>query len=126
MSDLIAVRGDNEAYDLQVATGAGVAIDLTGASLWFTVKKNSTHKDLQALIQKTTDDGIDLAYQGVATPSGADTTGQATIYLVPADTIKIVPGTYYYDVQMMISGIVTTLVSGDIEITADVTRNTTI
>jgi hypothetical protein len=126
VTDLIAVRGDDEDYDLTVATGAGVAIDLTNATLWFTVKKDSTDADLRALIQKTTDDGIDLAYQGVAVPSGADTTGQATIHLDPADTIKIKPGTYVYDVQMMISGVVTTLVDGDFEITADVTRSTTV
>lgn len=125
MTDLIAVRGDDENYDLTVAIN-GVAIDLTNAMLWFTVKKDSSERDLRALIQKTVGDGIELAYQGVATPSGADTTGQATIRIDPEDTEKLKPGTYIYDVQMKLAGAVTTLVSGGFEITADVTRNTTV
>lgn len=119
MSDLVAVRGDTEIYDLTVATPSGAAVDLTGSDLWFTVKKRLTDPDPAALIRKETGAGITIADQ-------VTNRGQAAIQLDPVDTEKIVPGTYYFDVQMKnVPGSITTLANGSIDITADVTRSTT-
>lgn len=122
MSDLVAVRGDNETYDLTVVLPSGSPVNLTDATLWFTVKKNKYEADSAALISKTSalNGGITIANQNTDP-------GEAAIALVPTDTNKLVPGDYYFDVQMKSStGTVTTLADGIIEITADVTRATSI
>jgi hypothetical protein len=122
VSDLVAVRGDNETYDLTVVLPSGSPVNLTDATLWFTVKKNKYEADAAALISKTSalNGGITIANQGTDP-------GEAAIALVPADTAKLVPGDYYFDVQMKSStGTVTTLADGIIEITADVTRATSL
>lgn len=122
MSDITAIRGDNESYDVTVTDAAGQRVDLTGSAMWFTVKLNQTDPDLLALVRKSTyDSGITLATQ-----SGA-TLGMATIDLLPADTSKLLaPKSLFYDVQLKTpNGKITTIVEGDFDLIADITRTTT-
>lgn len=122
MSDLVAVRGDNETYDLTVVLPDGDPVNLTDATLWFTVKKNKAEPDAAALITKTTE-----ANAGITLANQSTDPGEAAIVVLPEDTAKLVPGTYYFDVQMKSAiGTITTLANGSIDITADVTRATAI
>jgi len=116
VSEIVAQRGDNEVYDLTVVDATGARIDLTTATLKFTVKTDA--KDKQYIVQKTTGSGITNLDQGSPT-----TKGKATIALLPADTAKLLaPKTLYFDVEMTLGGIVTTVVSGDLSLVADITR----
>jgi len=116
VSDIVAQRGDNEVYDLTVVDAAGARIDLTSATLKFTVKTSS--KDKEFIVQKTTGSGITNLDQ-----SSPTTKGKATIALLPADTAKLLaPKTLYFDVEMTVGGVVTTVVSGDFSLVADITR----
>lgn len=117
--DLTAIRGDSEEYDLTVTTPSGGTFDLTDCDLWFTVKKNASDPDDWALIRKTSASG-----GGITIADQNTDPGKATIYLGPSDTERIVPDSYPYDVQLKdLPGFVTTLITGSITITADVTRS---
>ena len=116
MSEIVAQRGDNETYDLTVVDATGARVNLTTATLKFTIKTDA--KDKQYIVQKTTGSGITNLDQGSPT-----TKGKATIALLPADTAKLLaPKTLYFDVEMTVGGIVTTVVSGDLSLVADITR----
>lgn len=116
MSEIVAQRGDNEVYDLTVVDAAGARLDLTTATLKFTVKTDA--KDKQYIVQKTTGSGITALDQ-----SNPTTKGKAVIALLPADTAKLLaPKTLYFDVEMTVATVVTTVVSGDLSLVADITR----
>lgn len=85
------IAGSDQTYRITVVDANGVLVDLTGATVYYTVKQAAS--DAAALIAKTsaTVTEIDILAQ-----SGA-TLGQAEIYLVPADTSALL-GSYLYDV----------------------------
>jgi hypothetical protein len=116
VSEIVAIRGDTERYDLTVADALGTRVNLTGFELVFTVKVDPNDRNI--LIQKDTTSGIVLLDQNVQ-----GTRGMARITLSPADTEKMLaPKTLYYDVQMTDDQqVVTTVVSGDLSLVADVT-----
>jgi hypothetical protein len=119
VSSMTATRGDTNRYTLTISR-SGARVDLTGVSVWFTVKRAHADSDDDALIQKTVGDGITPADQGEAA-----TEGQAELVLAPADTASLSPTTiYYYDVQILESTVVTTVDSGTFTVSADVTRAT--
>jgi hypothetical protein len=97
----------------------GVAINLAGAKLWFTVKDNSQLTDAEAKLQMDSDTGdiqIDdpanghfiVNFHATATPSTADLEGQ-----------------WIYDIQALLSsGKVVTISGGIIEFLRNITRTT--
>lgn len=116
MSEIVAMRGDTEKYDLTVADSVGTRVDLTGAELVFTVKVDKSDRSI--LLQKDTTSGIVILDQ-----NSQATRGMARITLDPADTAKLLaPKTLYYDVQMTDDQqVVTTVISGDLSLVTDVT-----
>jgi hypothetical protein len=102
-------RGDDLVRSFTIKRN-GVGIDVTGAILWFTVKTNETDADVDAIIQNEF-------------PIPSATTGVFTWTLVHSITgaAKVVPGTYYYDFQLVSGGNVTTLVIGKVKIKQDIT-----
>lgn len=117
MSDIVCIRGDTEFYDLTVTDELGARVDLTGSDLWFTVKVLS--RDADIILQKTTTSGIVLADQ-----NSQATRGMARITIDPADTEKLLaPKSYYFDVQRKsMGGVVTTVVTGTLSVTDDITK----
>lgn len=104
-------RGDSREYALTFTDKEGVAIDITGWKVYFTLKKNPLINDDGALIQKD------------ITSHEAPTEGKTKIVLAPSDTDKLKPGDYVYDIQIKKpSGDVITVVKGSLKIEADVTR----
>lgn len=81
MSELVAVRGRKREWDVTVTrpTTPVQAVNLTGATLWFTVKYSPTDSDSDAVIRKVSSSG-----GGIAIVSAA--AGTATITLEPVDT----------------------------------------
>lgn len=111
---LVAIRGDDEDYEVTVKDEDGVVIDLTGGTLFFTVKENKTDTDAQSLIYKT------------ITSFDAPTTGIQIISLTHDDT-DINPGDYWFDIQFKTSeGAITSRRAGKFIVERDITIRTTI
>lgn len=114
-------RGNSRNYRLTVrepATGANPnpdAIDLTGATIVFEMKKQPERNRLQptdpVVVTKTSDN---LNEVEILSQTG-DTLGQCLVKLVPEDTRYLQPGTYAYSVQVTTAfGDVYDVVSGRI------------
>jgi hypothetical protein len=91
-------------------------VDLTGATIKFTVKKKATDPDSEAVIAKSSANAAEI---NITDAAG----GKAEIYLVPADTKDINAMSYVYDVELTTStGKVYTLVKATLRVLEDVTK----
>lgn len=118
MSELVAIRGDDEIYDIAFKMPDGVTpLNLTGAQgIWFTAKRSSLDPDADALIQKALGAGIAI----VSAPAGT-----ATLTIDAADTADIEPTTLVWDAQVKDSLTkIRTAAKGTLVIESDVTRAT--
>lgn len=113
--DLVAVRGDDETFDVAFKDPAGAILNLTGAQgIWFTAKRSSLDSDADALIQKSLGAGVTItnAIGGIA-----------RIDINGADTGLIETTTLVWDCQLKDSaGKYATAAKGVLTIQADVTR----
>lgn len=105
-------RGDSRDYALTF-TSNSVAYNITGSTIWFTLKKDRTDPDTEAALQKT------------LTVHSDPTHGITTLSLTSTDT-AIEPGRYFYDFQFKAqSGTIITFLSGTVDVLEDVTRTIT-
>lgn len=112
---LDVIRGDDKYYVINVKDGDGVAVDITGWVIFFTVKVNFSDTDHEAIISKTIMDHFDAAV------------GISKIHLTNEETNYV--GVYYYDIQIKrpnddVPGTfdIFTVLSGEIEFKQDVTQ----
>lgn len=106
-------RGDSREYNITFTDGNGDAINIKDWKVYFTVKKNYTDSDDNAIIKK------DVIVHDDST------NGKTKIMLLPGDTNNLIPARYYYDIQIRrVSGDILTVLQGKIRIKADVTRRT--
>jgi hypothetical protein len=84
-------RGDDSDFELTFTDVDGKIIDLTDGTVFFTVKKNKTDQDEDALIKKDIED------------FDHPTTGICILYLTSIETAKT-PGNYWYDIQFKDKG----------------------
>ena len=97
--------------------------------LWFTVKTLKSLADSAALIQIEETAGLVYLNAAAGTSGNGsitvtdETAGNITIGLEAVETAKLAewPHSYFYDVQMLTSGGVTTLCAGSLDVTLDVT-----
>ena len=80
------VKGDTFNLDIQILNDSGDVIDLTGATVFFTVKRNLQDTDAQALISKT------------ITSHSSPSTGETSITFTSTDVDYV--GEFYYDVKI--------------------------
>ena len=107
-------RGDKKDYTLAFKDNAGVAVPITGWKIYFTMKKNLNQSDAQAAIR------VDIIEHD--DPDN----GLTSFHLTNAQTYELIPGIYYYDIQVeKAENDILTIVSGEITILADVTRRET-
>ena len=110
---------------------------LTGyTSLWLTIKRSHDDADSASVLHVKKNasgllDGL-LYLNGAASTSNLASitvtdalTGVISIAVDEAATKELAPGEYYYDIQTLISGNVSTPDSGTFTVTADVTRSVT-
>lgn len=110
MSDLAIIRGDTETLDVAVVDeDTGEAVDISGASLWWYVKRESTDDDDDAVIAKDPSD--------ITIAPGAG--GTATVAIDEADTADVVPGVFFWELQIVLGGATRTLAGGRIRIADD-------
>lgn len=111
MNDLQIYRGDDKTWQVQFKDALEVAIDITGWSVYFTVKEKDSDTDINAKITKTITSHVD--------PTG----GKTDIILVPADTQSL-KGNFYYDIRVKKdSGEKITVLTGTLEVLKNV-KNT--
>lgn len=106
------VQGDDKTFTFNIKTAAGAAYDLTGCTVFATVKKDSADTDASALIKKTL---------SVSVPAS----GIAYWYSLAADT-KYMLGVYLFDIQLKTaSGDINTLIVDIFMVTSEITIRTT-
>jgi hypothetical protein len=91
---LVLVRGASKTVELTIVGSDKKPVDLTGATLWFTVKERVEDRD--PLILKRSTDGAQIA---ITQPFS----GKAEIYLFPGDTAKLEPQEYVFDVWVVLA-----------------------
>ena len=119
MSYLEVNRGDTEVFTVRLTDENGAPLNLTNLSLTFTAKRRPTDTDAQAVIQKTSTDGI-----AVVIPAAA---GVCTVTLDPEDTAALtsasVGRSLYWDFQVDNgAGTVRTPLFGRLAVRGDMTR----
>lgn len=111
-------RGDSLVLDVMVLQGGSPA-DLTGATVWFTAKRNLTDPDVDAVIQVESPTDITIFDQ-------TTNRGQAQVN-VPASVTAVLTEQQlqlFYDVQIKFAtGRVATVDFGTLVITPDVTQS---
>jgi hypothetical protein len=113
MTQLEAYRGDDWVKVLYFTDENGDAINITGWTIFFTVKKNEEDIDDDAVISK------DITVH--TNPTG----GVSSIVLTDDDT-DIPPREYWYDIQIKkATGAIKTVVKDNFEIHTDITRRIT-
>lgn len=109
---LVGVRGDSWSRTLQFKNSGGSPIDITGWTVFFTVKSSPGSRDEDAVLQKT-----------VTSHTNA-TGGLSAISCTAADTDNL-QGDYYFDIQIKKSdGSIKTYLYGQIKFLEDTTRRT--
>jgi len=106
-------RGDTQVYTLTIKDKDGNPIDLTGSTIFFTMKENLTLPDDSAALQ-------------VIVKTHTDPTNGITKITVPAtDTSNLKGGyTYFYDFQLVdANSNVKTLLAGKVKVLPDVTQS---
>lgn len=111
---LDVIRGDDKYYVVNIKDGAGLPIDITGWTIFLTIKDDVSVNDEDSIIAKTISEHIDPI------------NGKSKIHLTNAETNHV--GVYYYDVQVKkpngAEDDIFTVLSGEIEFKQDVTQRT--
>lgn len=103
--NLSAYMGDTKTINLTVKDSAGSAVDITGATVWMTIKNKVGDSDADALVQKE------------VTSHADPTEGETQIVITSDDTQELRAGTFKYDIQIKLaSGVVSTLFFGDYQL----------
>lgn len=106
-TEINAVRGDDENYDITLEDSAGVATDITSATIALTVKKEPT--DVTAL----------LSNAGAIVDA---VNGQFRVSISGAEWDNLPAGKYHYDVQVtFVSGDIFTALLGKLIVDQDIT-----
>jgi hypothetical protein len=87
-------RGTSKTFILEVTDEAGDVVNLTGCTIYFTVKERL--EEVNPLIQKKSSDAMEI---DIYDPTG----GKAKIYLNPADTQALALKPRTFDVWVVLS-----------------------
>lgn len=110
--------GDDYDHKFTVERPPGSPLNLTGAKLWFTIKRDSKETDAQAQLLYSTDD---IAEIEITNAVG----GEFTIHLQSSDTGSL-EGTWCYDIKAKLAaGNIIRLARGTIEFLKCITHTTT-
>ena len=108
---LVVTSGDDRTVTFTIKTAAGAAYDLTGCTVFATVKRNTEDADASALIS----DSLTVS---------APATGVAVWTIEAADTLYML-GLYKYDIQLKnSSNKIETILTDDFKVEPQVTIRT--
>jgi hypothetical protein len=106
--DLTITRGDTETVVAVLAQDeSGTPIDVTGRTYTSQLRTTQDSSIISASFTCTVTDGA---------------AGEVTCVMSPASSGELDPGYYYWDLQENASGTITTVLSGQVTVLADVTR----
>ena len=106
-------RGDSWSKTMYFENEDGARIDITGWTIFLTVKASEDDLDSAAVISKT------------ITTFSNPTAGEAEIELTPTDTAQVIES-YVFDIQVKTSaGEIYTIIEGILNISQDITIRTT-
>ena len=112
------IRGDTFRQKI-VVTKDGQPADITGWTIYFTLKKNKTDSDDNAVIKKDITNHIDPV------------NGESELLILPTETDNLL-GVYYFDIQIkrhITSPVsyddIATILEGTIKFSQDITRRVT-
>ena len=112
-TNLTVFRGDTLTKSLSFKDENSAAIDITGWTIWFTIKSSQDDADSAKVAQDE------------VTVHTSSTAGLSTISLTATETDAL-EGNYYYDIQIKkVDGTVKTVLDGRITFSKDITRATT-
>jgi len=110
MSDIRAKRGNTQTYIVNFTNSSGDEVDITGWTVWMTVKCNEDDLDTSAKVQKT---------NAIHT----DPTGGTTTFLLSATDTENLKGVYFYDVKFKnTAGTIKTVIKGKFIVEGTVTQ----
>jgi len=105
------VRGDSKTYALAFTDNDGTAIDITGWTIYYTVKERLTDDDEDAIIRK------------IVTAEAGSAVGEVNIVLENTDTQDLEIKVYWHDIQVKnLDDKINTIAFGQLNVIADVTR----
>lgn len=96
---LSVTQGEDRAIPFFVVDAAG-AVDLTGATVYFTVRKKAGDSNLPLIYKTSALPAEILITVPQATQANKD---RATIFLLPADTNPLPPADYVFDVWVKLA-----------------------
>lgn len=113
---LTGKRGDSNQYRATILNeDTGLPQNITGATIWCTLKRSKDELDATAVAQASTINGQITITDGVG--------GVCLIEFTPANTSGLTyEETLYHDVQVLLAGKVRTAIEGTITFSMDVTR----
>lgn len=105
--DLIITRGDTETLVVTITSDGSTAVNITG-------------RTYRAQIRSTQDSTTIKASFTCVVTSGAS--GQVTCTLSSTSSAALSAGLYFWDLEENASGVISTILAGNVTVLADVTR----
>jgi hypothetical protein len=122
MTTLFLTPADDFVYTTTITDEDGAAYDLSGSTLWFTVKRRKSDADADAVaklywVSGGSADGISVA---------SEESGEAAIRLTPTETDDFAYDAHYWDLQLQdAAGVIHTVDEGILIVRRSVTGRTT-
>jgi hypothetical protein len=105
--DLTITRGDTETLVVTITTDGSTAVDITGRTYRAQIRSQQDSTTIKASF--------------TCTVTGA-ASGQVTCVLSATNSATLSAGLYFWDLEETASGVVSTILSGNVTVLADVTR----
>ena len=105
--DLTITRGDTETLVVTVTSDGTTAINITGRTYRAQIRSSQDSTTIKASFTCTVTNGA---------------AGQVTCTLSATDSAQLGAGLYFWDLEENASGVVSTILAGNVTVLADVTR----
>jgi hypothetical protein len=105
--DLTITRGDTETLVVTITTDGSTAVNITGRTYRAQIRSQQDSTTIKASFTCTVTSGA---------------TGQVTCVLSATSSAALSAGLYFWDLEENASGVVSTILSGNVTVLADVTR----
>lgn len=105
--DLTITRGDTETLVVTITTDGSTAVDITGRTYSSQIRTQQDSTTIKASFTCTVTSGA---------------AGQVTCVLSATSSATLSAGLYFWDLQENASGVISTILSGNVTVLADVTR----
>jgi hypothetical protein len=109
MTDFTMFSGDSKVLQTSLTDDTNAVVDITGAEITWQLSRKVTSP---AILTKTVGSGITIT-----NPAN----GQFEVAIDPVDTADL-KGDYYHEIEMVLNGVVSTVLTGTVTIQPDLIR----